>query len=134
MTDDGDGDGGAFHPVRGQHVQAIKLERARALRQRMTAAERVLWQRLRGGRLLGLRFRRQQIIAGFIVDFYCHTARLVIEVDGPVHVFQPDYDAARDDALRLAGLRVLRVSNDDVLHRLPSVLQQIADACPDPTP
>ena len=118
-----------FHPVRGQRIQSIKLQRSRELRHQMTEAERVLWERLRGGQTLGLRFRRQQIVCGFIVDFYCHAARLVIEVDGASHTGQEAYDADRDITLGLTGLRVLRFTNDDVLHRMPSVLRQIAAAC-----
>jgi very-short-patch-repair endonuclease len=55
----------------------------------MTPAERILWQELRGNKL-GAHFRRQQIIAGFIVDFYCHKVALVIEVDGDVHDLQKE--------------------------------------------
>ena len=114
-----------FHPVKGQQVARGKLVRSRELRQEMTDAERVLWERLRGSQLSGLRFRRQQVIDGFIVDFYCHAAQLVIEVDGHVHADQVDYDAARDDALAGRGLRVMRVTNDEVLRDLEGVLERI---------
>lgn len=95
----------------------------------MTPAERVLWDRVRGSQLLGLRFRRQQVIAGFIVDFYCHAAKLVIEIDGDVHAYQADYDAARDAALASIGLHIMRVSNDAVLTRLADVLAAITTYC-----
>jgi very-short-patch-repair endonuclease len=61
---------------------------ARALRKEMTPAEQTLWSELRGNQLHGAKFRRQQVIAGYIADFYCHAARLVIELDGPVHQHQ----------------------------------------------
>ncbi len=71
--------------VTGQRVKKEKLERAKELRRNMTPAERRLWNELRANRLGGWHFRRQQIIDGFIVDFYCHKAGLIIEVDGPIH-------------------------------------------------
>ncbi|WKZ37082.1 MAG: DUF559 domain-containing protein [Anaerolineales bacterium] len=67
--------------VTGQKVAKEKLERAKELRREMTPAEKILWQELRANKL-GVRFRRQQVIQGFIVDFYCHKSALVVEVDG----------------------------------------------------
>jgi len=58
----------------------------------MTPAEEILWQELRGNKI-GVHFRRQQIIAGFIVDYYCHKAALVVEVDGDIHDLQQEEDA-----------------------------------------
>ncbi|MGH2502583.1 MAG: endonuclease domain-containing protein [Ktedonobacterales bacterium] len=95
----------------------------------MTDAERVPWERLRGGQVLALRFRRQQVIAGFIVDFYCHAARLVVEVDGSAHAGQEDYDVARDTALTAMGLRMVRFTNDDVQLRLDNTLARLAALC-----
>lgn len=95
----------------------------------MTQAERLLWDRVRGGQILGLRFRRQQVIHGFIVDFYYHAARLVIEVDGDAHTGQGDYDAARGEVLTTLGLRVLRIPNDAVLTRLADMLADITACC-----
>src|SRR3990172_6754032 len=82
--------------IPGQRVTKEKLERARELRLEMTPAEKTLWQELRGNKL-GAHFRRQQVIAGFIVDFYCHKADLVIELDGNIHerVEQKESDAER---------------------------------------
>ena len=71
--------------VKGQKVTEGKVILARAMRANMTPTETVLWGCLRGNRLAGLKFRRQQIIDGFIADFYCHAAALVVEVDGPIH-------------------------------------------------
>ena len=65
----------------GQKINPEKLERARILRSEMTPVEKILWQELRRSKL-GSHFRRQQVIAGFIVDFYCHSAGLVTELDG----------------------------------------------------
>jgi len=67
-----------------QKVSKEKLQRAKELRREMTPAEKILWEELRANKL-GVHFRRQQVIAGFIVDFYCHRAGLVVEVDGDIH-------------------------------------------------
>jgi very-short-patch-repair endonuclease len=73
--------------IPGQHVTKEKLQRAKELRREMTPAEKILWEELRGSKL-GVHFRRQQVIEGFIVDFYCHKTGLVVEVDGDVHDLQ----------------------------------------------
>lgn len=113
----------------GQGVRPEKRVRARQLRRQMTPAERTLWAHVRDHRMCGLHFRRQQVIDGFIADFYCHAARLVIEVDGPVHVRQADYDRERDRVITARGLQILRFTNDDVRYRLTEVLEQVAAAC-----
>lgn len=115
--------------IRGQRIDPAKLERAKKLRREMTPAEKRLWSALRGNRVDGLHFRRQQIIHGFIADFYCHTAGVVVELDGPVHRAQSDYDAERDAILAAEGLRVLRFANQEVLDNLKVVLRQIRSAC-----
>ena len=82
--------------IPGQKVTKEKQERARELRREMTPAEKILWQELRANKL-GVHFRRQQVIQGFIVDFYCHKSALVIEVDGDIHDLQQEEDARRED-------------------------------------
>src|SRR3972149_3006786 len=77
--------------IPGQTVTKEKLQRAKELRRDMTPAEKILWQELRANKL-GVHFRRQQVVAGFIVDFYCHKAGLVIEVDGDIHDLQQEED------------------------------------------
>jgi very-short-patch-repair endonuclease len=74
----------------------------------------------------GLHFRRQQVIEGFIVDFYCDAARLVIELDGRVHEEQWKYDDSRDRAISSVGVRVLRISND-ALHDVEAVIEHIKE-------
>ncbi len=115
--------------VIGQKVTSVKIQRAKELRREMTQEEKILWQYLRANRLNGLHFRRQQIIDGFIADFYCHTARLVIEVDGEIHQQQAEYDEERDQVLSARGLRLLRIKNEEVRQNLDSVLARIAKAC-----
>ncbi len=112
--------------VSGDRVTGEKMRLARELRRRMTPEERILWQHLRAHRLQGLHFRRQQVIDGFVVDFYCYAASLVVEVDGEVHKAQAEYDAERHRALGQRGLRVLRIANEDVRRDVDGVLARIA--------
>jgi very-short-patch-repair endonuclease len=115
--------------VIGQNVDASKIQRAKELRRAMTPAESLVWQRVRANRLNGLHFRRQQVIDGFIVDFYCHAAGLVVELDGGIHDRQADYDAERDRVLAARGLRVLRFENRECVENLEGVLERILAAC-----
>jgi hypothetical protein len=71
-----------------------------------------------------LHFRRQQVISGFIADFYCHQAGLAVEVDGPSHT-DPEYDKARDAVFETLGIRVVRVTNEQVVHQIEDVLEYI---------
>ncbi len=115
--------------VTGQKVNPEKLARAKALRHHMTPAEKCLWEALRRNQLDGFHFRRQQVIDGYIVDFYCHAKGLIVEVDGPIHDQQIEYDAERTDALIARGLRVLRFRNEEIMQNLEGVLDQIRNAC-----
>jgi very-short-patch-repair endonuclease len=104
--------------------------RARALRRDMTLPEGLLWQALRK-RPNGLKFRRQHPLGRCIVDFYCPSARLVIEVDGESHSMGdcPERDEMRDRWLERQGLRVLRIPAADVMGDLDSVVTAITLAC-----
>ena len=113
--------------VTGQKITQEKLKHAKELRQEMTLAELCLWNQVRANRLGGWHFRRQQIIDGFIVDFYCHKAGLVIEVDGPIHRKQKNEDAERDKVLSDRGLHILHFSNHIVMNNLTQVLKSILD-------
>ena len=95
---------------------AERFVRARELRLHPTPAERHAWTLLRDRRILGLKFRRQHVLHGFIVDFYCPGERIVIELEGDVHdaAAQRDYDRARVGFLEAAGYRVIRVRNRNV--------------------
>jgi very-short-patch-repair endonuclease len=107
-----------------QKVTKEKLQRARELRRDMTPAEKSLWEELRANKL-GVHFRRQQIVAGFIVDFYCHKSALIVEVDGDVHDLQQEEDTRREKALSELGLRIVRFKNDEVLKNLSAVIEKI---------
>lgn len=100
---------------------------ARRLRRLMTPAERLLWAKLRNRRLIA-KFRRQAIIRGWIVDFWCPSRRLVVEVDGPYHQWRATEDDRRDAVLTSIGIRTLRVLNREVEHALPVVLEKIRAA------
>jgi very-short-patch-repair endonuclease len=104
--------------------------RARALRRSSTPAERALWELLRNRRLEGAKFRRQQPLGPYFVDFLCEEARLVVEADGAHHFPPPEHDVVRDAFLRAAGLTVLRLSNHDILSDPDSVLERIRALLP----
>jgi very-short-patch-repair endonuclease len=108
----------------------LKRELARQLRVRGTASERFLWRFLRGGRVAGLKFRRQRPLFGFIVDFYCARARLAIELDGPIHVAAVDAD--RDLILLREGIRVLRFKNEELERDIGAVIRRILREASEP--
>lgn len=116
--------------VIGQKVSPELAHRARELRSNQTPAEQVLWEKLRGNRLNGWHFRRQQIIGSCIVDFYCPRAGLAVELDGGVHDSQREYDADRDRTLAELGVHVLRFLNEEVFTDLPAVLAKIQSCLP----
>ena len=112
--------------IPGQRVTKKKLQRAKELRREMTPAEKLLWNELRANKL-GVHFRRQQVIAGFIVDFYCHKAALVIEVDGDIHDLQQEEDTRREKVLSEMGLRIVRFKNDKILKNLSAVVEKVRE-------
>lgn len=99
---------------------------AHQLRQRTTEAENVLWNAVKG-KQLGVRFRRQHPVQQFIADFYCHSALLVVELDGGYHDTEAQTlaDQKRTDALEASGLKVIRFHNEEVLDNLERVLEVI---------
>ncbi|GGY27387.1 endonuclease [Rhodanobacter panaciterrae] len=98
---------------------------ARRLRNESTDAERRLWYFLRRQQLAGHKFRRQYPLAGYIADFVCVPARLVVELDGGQHLDARTYDQRRTEAMEREGYRVLRFWNDDVLLRTEDVVAEI---------
>ena len=102
--------------------------RARSLRRNLTDAERRIWRHLRNRRLGGIKFRRQVPVGPYIVDFYCHSHRLIIELDGGQHADQLSYDEARSDYLLSRGYSVIRFWNNDVLGQTDVVLSLIVHA------
>ena len=98
---------------------------ARRLRHHLTPAEARLWKALQKRQLAGLKFCCQHPVGRFIVDFYCPSCKLVIELDGGIHTQQIAYDEARTEQLQSFGYRVLRFSNEEVLSDLQTVLDCI---------
>jgi adenine-specific DNA-methyltransferase len=103
--------------------------RARQLRANPSEAERHLWHQLRMRNLHGFKFRRQHPIAGYIADFACIEARLVIELDGGQHADARAYDETRTRRIEAKGYRVLRFWNNDVLSKRETVLEMILREC-----
>ena len=98
---------------------------ARGLRQEPTEAEDRLWQAIRRKQVLGRKFRRQMPIGAFVVDFYCPSDRLVVEVDGGIHDLQLEADQVRQELIESLGIRFLRLTNDEVMRDLPGALSKI---------
>ena len=114
------------------------IEFVRELRQEQTPAEELLWQRVRGRKLGGLKINRQFPIVVpqymhssnyFVADFYCHEKKLVIELDGEIHLTKriSERDENRTAELKKLGLRVLRIANEEVLKDIDNVLKKILE-------
>ncbi len=103
---------------------------SRNLRLNTTDAERQLWAKLRLRQIKGYRFNRQKIIGNYIVDFFCPKAKLVIEVDGSQHSVgeAAQVDKVRDEFLNKLGLRVLRITDTDVLKNIEGVTEKISES------
>jgi len=106
------------------------VAKARALRRAMTPPEAVVWRILRT-RPAGLKFRRQHPAGPYVLDFYCPTAKLAIEIDGIAHEMgdNPARDGRRDAWLQTRGFRVLRIAAEEVRDDAEGVLQHILNAC-----
>ena len=91
----------------------------------MTDVETKLWYCLRDRRLQGFKFRRQHAIGPYIVDFYCVTKKMIVEIDGGQHTEQKEYDQERTRYLKKQGCRVIRFWNTDVLKNIEGVLESI---------
>jgi very-short-patch-repair endonuclease len=110
-----------------QHRQVKLAAHAHGMRLAPSEPERILWAALRASQL-GVRFRRQVVVAGAIVDFFAPAARLVVEVDGSQHARQRGSDRRRDARLAERGLRVLRLEAQLVLRDLPEALRRVQEA------
>ncbi len=110
--------------VLGQPVEDVKKEISRNLRHLMTPEKDILWETLRN-RKLGAKFRRQQVINGFIADFYCHEHGLIIEADGSHHSHEADCE--RDSILTSHNLTVLRFSNIQIRQNISQIISKIKD-------
>lgn len=115
-------------PFTRKHVKMSTEEFAEKLRKNMTQAERTLWKLLRKRmKLWGVEFEPQAVVGGYIPDFYCHEAKLVVEVDGKIHL-KPGIrakDRRRTRKLNKMGVQVIRFTNEQVIHRVYDVVRAI---------
>ncbi|WP_296611479.1 endonuclease domain-containing protein [Sphingomonas sp.] len=109
------------------------LEFQRRVRHEPTEPEKKLWSALRNRQIADAKIRKQTWLCGYLVDFYCAAAKLVIEVDGDTHAHQQDYDERRTARLESEGFRVIRFSNDDVVRNPDGVVACVREAL-DPSP
>ena len=100
---------------------------ARELRKNLTEAEKILWQELRNRKLGGFKFRRQHPVSNFIADFYCHTVKLIVELDGGIHRDPEirEHDNSRTHEIEKFGIKIIRFNNDEVYKNLDDVLKKI---------
>ena len=107
------------------------FEKAKYLRENMTQAEKILWERLKNKQILGLRFKPQHPINQFIVDFYCHRIRIVIELDGEIHDKKEikEYDINREWEIENYNIEILRFKNYQILEEIEQVLNKINIVC-----
>ena len=103
----------------------VKIQIAREFRKNPTNSERIIWKALRRNNFLGLGFRRQHVIEGFIVDFYCHLLKLVIEIDGPIHQYQIHEDKERQKIIENKGIKFYRVNSKDIEDDIERVLNEL---------
>jgi len=108
------------------HNNKNLFERRKELRLRATSQEEILWEKLRNNKL-GFRFRRQHSFGGYILDFYCFSKRLIVEVDGDSHVSNKEYDDVRDKYFTDLGYRILRLKNNEVDNSLEKVIKKIKE-------
>ncbi len=102
-------------------------ERRKGLRRNQTDAEKLLWNKLRGRQVSGLKFYRQFSVGAYILDFFCPQIKLAVELDGGQHAEEEnkEYDAIRTDYLKGTGIEVLRFWNNEVIKNIEGVLQVI---------
>ena len=109
-------------------LRSRMTEIARQLRRESTKSESILWEALRNRQLDGYKFKRQQTIGSFVVDFFCASESLIVEIDGSIHDLQKDLDRQRQEILESLGLRFVRISSDLVETNLQKTLEIIKQA------
>jgi 5-methyltetrahydrofolate--homocysteine methyltransferase/ATP-dependent helicase HrpA len=109
------------------NASARKFKFARGLRKSMTETETILWSKLKNKQLEGLKFRRQHPYGRFVLDFYCHSLKLCVKIDGEVHQekMNVEYDVVRTKMLKDNGIEELRFTNQEVKQNLEIVLDEI---------
>jgi type I restriction enzyme M protein len=118
-------------------MKEIKKIFARSLRKDQTKTEKIVWELIRDRKFMNYKFRRQHVIEGYVVDFYCHELKLGIEIDGGIHIKRKDYDKLRQEAIESEGITLIRIKNRDILNCKRSVLVKLKEAIglsPTPSP
>lgn len=114
----------------GMHYGASKtiFQYAEVLRKNMTEAEQIIWERLCKNQL-GVRIRRQHPVWKYIADYYCHELKLVIEIDGGIHLLKEnkEYDIGRETTLNEFGIDIVRFTNDQVINEIEHVIEVITE-------
>jgi very-short-patch-repair endonuclease len=110
------------------------VEFAKSMRREMTEPEKRLWYQLRAKRFEGVKFRRQNVVAHYIADFYSRSAMMIIEVDGDSHAFRQNYDKVRERFFESKGFKVIRFLNSDVMANIDGVLNIIVQHLTPPLP
>jgi len=106
-------------------MKEIKKAFARTLRKDSTKAEKLAWELLRDRKFKDYKFRRQHVIEGFVLDFYCHELKLGVEIDGKIHLKRKDYDRLRQEIIESEGINIIRITNKELLNKKRSILEKI---------
>lgn len=106
-------------------MKEIKKTFARRLRKEQTKAEKIVWELLRNRKFKKYKFRRQHVIEGFVLDFYCHEIRLGIEVDGSIHLRRKDYDELRQEVIESKGIVITRITNKEIREDKRLILKKL---------
>ena len=125
LTGEGRGEGEGEGEGRGEGGSRLLTGVAKRLRLEATDAERVLWREVRAHRFAGFKFKRQEPLGLYVVDFVCYEAKLIVELDGGQHANQQEADAERTRWLESRGFRVVRFWNNDVLTNIAGVMHEI---------
>lgn len=104
-----------------------KIQLAREFRKNPTKSERIMWQAIRNRQFLNLKFRRQYLVEGYLVDFYCHELKLAIEIDGSIHRYEDRLinDIERQKIIETKGIKFFRISDEEVEYDVTIVLKKL---------
>ena len=105
------------------------LQVSKELRKSQTEAEEIIWEELKAKKLNGLKFRRQVPYDTFVIDFLCPSKKVILEIDGKIHLKTRFRDQERDEYFMEKGYKVLRIKNEEVFHNLDDVMQRIKRVC-----
>lgn len=113
-----------------KNAHPLLFEFAKGMRERGTEAEELLWYRIRGRQVMGMKFRREHPVDKYIADFYCHEKKLVIELDGGIHdnIEQQEADNERTMELNKLEIKVIRFRNEEVINNIDFVIEKIIEA------